>query len=162
MRIIQSVIIHDAIGRPKILLDQIREGLGILGFGAAMKKFPNIFQELFVHGDVRLNGIDIVNLLHYPASMSAEETATQTYLKEFLVVADEGTLENFLIFTTGAPCLPNFGTGIIGVKFDNISAIFASTCLQNVTFPNSFPDETTFSSSLSSVINTDSKSFNCI
>lgn len=162
MRVIQGIIIHDAVGRPKIVLDQLREGLGTLGFGEQMKKFPEVFQKLFVHEDVELDGAGVVDALDFPASMSADETATHTYLKEFLMNANQKTLENFLIFSTGAPCLPNFGLGRIGVKFDNVSSIFASTCLQNVTFPKCFPDEGTFSSSLEAVVNTVTKSFNCV
>ncbi|KAK3742388.1 hypothetical protein QZH41_012021 [Actinostola sp. cb2023] len=47
MRVIQSLIVHDVIGRPKIVLDQLVEGLKTLGFQAKMKEYPELFQELF-------------------------------------------------------------------------------------------------------------------
>jgi len=48
MTVIQSLIIHDAIGKRKILLDQLREGLKTLDFGLRMSARPDLFKELFV------------------------------------------------------------------------------------------------------------------
>lgn len=61
MSVIQSIIIHDVIGRPKMVLDQLRDGLGTLGFGEQMKKFPELFQKLFVPTDTELTGADVLN-----------------------------------------------------------------------------------------------------
>ena len=47
MVVIQGIIIHDVISRPKIVLDQVREGLSVLGFCDKMKEYPEFF-ELFV------------------------------------------------------------------------------------------------------------------
>ena len=144
------------------LRERLSEGLGILGFGEQMKRYPCFFDELFVHGGDSLSGVDVIKLLEFPASMSADETSTQTNLEDFLMIVDKEDVENFLIFVTGAPRLPNFGMGKSKVKFDNTTAIFSSTCLESVTFPRSFPDKEAFISSLNSVINTVTKSFNCI
>lgn len=48
MRVTQAVMIHDIIGKPKSVLDQLREGFATLGFGAAMLKHPDMFEELFL------------------------------------------------------------------------------------------------------------------
>lgn len=48
MIVLQGVIVHDVLGCPKIVLAQIREGMQILSFGAKMKQYPELFQELFV------------------------------------------------------------------------------------------------------------------
>lgn len=162
MKVIQSIIIHDAIGRPKIVLDQLREGLAILGFGAEMQKSPDIFQPLFVlHDHDPFKGSDVIRILKFP-TMNDEETTIKSYLLEFLTKAGNSDLKNFLIFATGAPVLPEFGLGHIGIKFDSIESIFASTCLKEITFPKSFPDEETFFSSIIAVINTEARSFNCV
>ena len=50
MMVIQSFIIHDSIGKPNIVLDQLHEGLSTLDFQEKMKKFPTLFEELFVSG----------------------------------------------------------------------------------------------------------------
>jgi len=162
MSVIQSIIIHDVIARPKIVLDQLRDGLGTLGFGEQMKKFPELFQKLFVPTDTELTGADVINVLKFPASLSEERTTTKQHLREYLQTAKAKTLQNFLIFATGSPCLPNFGLGKIGVEFDNVPSIYASTCLQKVTLPKSFPDKATFMASMDAAINTVSRSFNCV
>ena len=48
MRVIQGLIVHDVIGRPKIILDQLAEGLNTLGFRTAMKEYPELLEALFV------------------------------------------------------------------------------------------------------------------
>ena len=48
MRVIQGIIIYDVISRPKIALDQLREGLAVFGFHAKMTKYPDMFEKLFV------------------------------------------------------------------------------------------------------------------
>ena len=163
MAMVQSIIIHDVIGRLKIILGQLRDGLGTLGFGAQMSEFPELFESLFVATNTNLGSDAIINALDFPASVTAEEEATKNYLIQFLRKAESiKTLKEFLVFTTGAPCLPDFGLGRIGVKFEPVPTIFASTCLRNVTLPPSFPDEGTFSLALEAVMSTSSKSCNCI
>ena len=162
MSVIQSIIIHDVIGRPKIVLDQLRDGLGALGFGARMKDFPDLFQKLFVPGETELKSADVINVLNFPASLSEEEETTKNHLLGFLQKAEAKILQDFLVFTTGAPCLPNFGLGKIDVKFDSDPSIFASTCLQSLTLPKSFPDEATFALTMKATISSASISFNCV
>lgn len=162
MRVIQGIILHDVIGRPKIVLDQLREGFATLGFGEKMAQFPKLFQKLFVPSETTLTGQDIINVIDFPASMNEPKTITHNYLKEFLLQSSLGTLQQFLAFATGATCLPEFGLGRIDIKFDDVPSIFGSTRLLNVTFAQTFPDATTFSSSLHAVINHNGKSFNCI
>ena len=43
MRVIQGIIIHDVISWPKIVLDQLGEGLAVLGFHAKMAEYPEMF-----------------------------------------------------------------------------------------------------------------------
>ena len=162
MSVIQSIIIHDVIGRPKIVLDQLRDGLGTLGFGAQMKDYPDLFQKLFAPGDTELRSVEVINVLNFPASVSEEQATTKNHLLGFLQKAEGKILHDFLVFTTGAPCLPNFGLGKIDVKFDSDPSIFASTCLKSLTLPNSFPDEATFASSMKAIISSESVSFNCV
>ena len=56
-------------GKPKIVLDQLKEGLSTWGFGKDMKKYPDIFKPLFVHGEVQLSSADVVKAFRFPASV---------------------------------------------------------------------------------------------
>ena len=164
MRVTQAVMIHDIIGKPKIVLDQLREGLAALGFGAAMLKHPDIFEDLFVCDHNILDGGLIINSLQFPTIMTSDETSTHYYLIEYLLAGSQETLKRFLIFATGLPVLPGFGLGKIEVKFYDDTAIFASTCQQSLTLPKKFPDKSMFNCSMDGVINSvaGTKSFNCV
>ena len=162
MIVLQGIIVHDVLGRPKILLDQIREGMQILSFGAKMKQYRELFQELFVPHDKECSHTDVIKVLEFLQTMTADETSIQGYLIEFLQTASKETLTQFLVFTTGTPRLPNFGRGNIEVKFDNVTSIFASTCLKAITFPQAFPNQETFASSIEAVLTSKTKSFNCV
>ena len=95
MSVIQSIIIHDATGRSKIVLDQIRDDPGTLGLGAWMKDFPDLFQKLFVPGDTELRSADVINVLNFPASLSEEEATTKNHLLGFLQKAEAKILQDF-------------------------------------------------------------------
>ena len=51
MRVIRNLIVHDAIAKSKMVLDQLREGLKTLGFGRRMELYPDLIKDLFVAGD---------------------------------------------------------------------------------------------------------------
>lgn len=163
MRVIQGIIIHDVISRPKIVLDQLREGLAVLGFRAKMTEYPDMFEKLFVpSSDTMLSATQLVDALQFPTEMSEEDKTIANYLKQYLHKADIHMLKSFVLFVTGSTCLPNFGLSKIKVKFDNVSSIFASTCLLSLTLPNHFESEESFSALLSAVIGSVRKSFNCV
>ena len=119
-------------------------------------------KELFVPNEKELSGIGLIAILDFPTVMDEDETTTRSYLKEFLQDAPQEILKHFLTFATGSPCLPNFGLGRIGIKFENVTSIYASTCLQKVTFPKIFPNKSTFSACLEAIFPAAGKSFNCV
>lgn len=164
MRVIQGMIIHDVISRPKIVLDQLGEGLAVLGFRAKMREYPEMFEELFVPSDKsRLTSTQLVDMLEFPAEICENDRIVANYLKQFLHNAEVEMLENFVFFATGSTSLPTFGLAKIKIKFDNTPSIFASTCLLSLTLPNHFESEEAFSSSLKAVIASSArKSFNCV
>lgn len=162
MRTIQNLIVHYSIGKRKIVLHQLREGMKILGFADAMKKHPELYKVLFVAGEAELQNSKVTTKLDFPVELSAEEETTKGYLLQFISEASENDLKSFLTFATGAPKLPLFGLGNIKVDFSDRDGIFSSTCLFHVTFPRSFPDQATFSSSLLGVCENSGKAFSTV
>ena len=73
-------MIHDIIGKPKIVLDQLREGLATLGFGTEMLQHPEEFEELFVHDNNVLESGSIIGSLQFPTVLSSDESTTHDYL----------------------------------------------------------------------------------
>lgn len=162
MRVIQGIIIHDVISRPKIVLDQLRERLNVLGFGAKMAEYPELFEKLFVpNSESTLSATRVVDLLQFPANMSEADTTVANYLTQFVQKADIQVLKKFLFFVTGSTCMP-YGLSKINVKFDNVPSIFASACLLSLTLPNQFESEENLDASLNAVIASTGKSFNCV
>lgn len=123
MRVIRSLIVHDTVDKPKILLDQLREGLQTLGFGSRMQLYPEIFKELFVEGEKQLQGSDVKDILMFPSEASDEQKTILEYMSEFIVAATPMVLKTFLIFSTGAPCLPDYGLRRIRIEFDDCAVI---------------------------------------
>ena len=162
MRVIQSLIVHDATGKPKILLDQLREGLQTLGFGSRMQVYPELFKELFVAGEKEMKGSDIKEILMFPSEMSDAEKTIMEHVTEFIVGATPDILKAFLTFATGAPCLPEFGLGRIRIEFEDAGSVFSSTCTKNVTLPRSFPDKDTFLAALQAVCDNSGEAFTSI
>lgn len=162
MRVIQGIIIHDVISLPKIVLDQLREGLNVLGFGAKMAEYPELFEKLFVpNSESTLSATRVVDLLQFPANMSEADTTVANYLTQFVQKADIQVLKKFLFFVTGSTCMP-YGLSKINVKFDHVPSIFASACLLSLTLPNQFESEENLDASLNAVIASTGKSFNCV
>ena len=93
MRIIQLLIIHDVIGRRKIVLDQIGEGLNTLGFTNKMKEHPEKFQPLFVlSSESEVKASTVVDILLFPEVMSVEESEVANNLQQFLLSTDTSHL----------------------------------------------------------------------
>ncbi|XP_068760002.1 G2/M phase-specific E3 ubiquitin-protein ligase-like [Montipora capricornis] len=159
MRVIRNLIVHDAIAKPKMVLDQLREGLKTLGFGKRMELYPDIFRELFVAGDKEVTAEGIKGQLQFPSNLSPKEEIVKEYMLQFLSDAGIDELKAFLAFAVSSPCLPQFGLGIITVELDDTESIFSSTCSVRVTLPRSFPDQVTFSSSLKAVFESSGKAF---
>lgn len=156
------MIVHDAIGKPKIVLDQLREGLQTLGFGDRLKQHHEIFQELFVAGNKEIKGDQVKMILAFPADMSDDEKKTKLFLEEFIASATPQALKEFLTFATGAPCLPEFGLGTITIEFSDVPSVFASTCLKKLTFPKKFPDKDMFAAAVQAVCNNAGKAFTSV
>ena len=130
-----------------------------------MLKHPEMFEELFVCDHDIFDRELIINSLQFPTVMTSNETTTHYYyLIEFLLAGSQETLKRFSVFATGLPVLPGFGLGKIEVKFDDGTAIFSSTCVQSLSLPRKFPDQSMFNCSTVVVINsvTGTKSFNCL
>lgn len=162
MSIIQSLIVHDSIGKRKIVLDQIREGLQTLGFGSRMSANPDIFEELFVPCN-NISSESVKQILTFPTNLRESEESVREYTLHYIEsVATSKDLKDFLIFATGAPCLPEYGLGKIKIEFSNDTSIFSSICLNKITFPQEFPDRETFIGAIRAVCDNAGKAFTSV
>ena len=137
MDIIQNLIIHDVIGWRKIALDQLANGLEVLGFRDEMKQHIDHFEELFF-GKEKLTATNVLNTLSFQDKLNADEEKTKQFLLWYLENSSNEQLKNFLVLSTGAPVILVFRTGKIEINFDTTTSIFASTCMKSVTIPKGF------------------------
>ena len=137
MDITQNLIIHDVIGWRKIALDQLANGLEVLGFRDEMKQHIDHFEELFF-GKEKLTATNVLNTLSFQDKLNADEEKTKQFLLWYLENSSNEQLKNFLVLSTGAPVILVFRTGKIEINFDTTTSIFASTCMKSVTIPKGF------------------------
>ena len=60
----QNLIVHDILGKPKILYDQIRKGLKNLGVLDQLEKNPDLFSELFLTKE-KLTSEEVMKVMKY-------------------------------------------------------------------------------------------------
>ena len=96
MRVIRNLIVHDAIARPKMVLDQLREGLKTLGFGRRMELYPDVFNELLVAGDKEVTADDIKSQLQFPSDLSQNDANIREHVLQFLKDASVEHLKSCL------------------------------------------------------------------
>ena len=81
------------------MLDQLKEGLAVLGFGSLLERFPDVFEKLFVFfPDSSSPSVDnLLALLKPPVDMNAEQASTFLFLQEYVRQLDkEGMYSYFL------------------------------------------------------------------
>ena len=161
MDIIQNLIIHNVIDRRKIALDQLANGLEILGFRDDMKQHIDHVEELFVVKE-KLTATNVLNTLGFQDKLNADEEKTKQFLLGYLENSSDEQLKIFLVLSTGAPVILVFRTGKIEINFDTTTSIFAWTCLKSVTIPKDFPDKEKFEYCFEAVLTNAAKKFNCI
>ena len=161
MDIIQNLIIHNVIDRRKIALDQLANGLEILGFRDEMKQHIDYFEELFVVKE-KLTATNVLNILSFQDKHNVDEEKTKQFLLGYLENSSNEQLKNFLVLSTGAPVILVFRTGKIEINFDTTTSIFASTCMNSVIIPKDFSDKEIFEYCFEAVLTNAPKKFNCV
>lgn len=82
-----------------------------------MKKFPDLFQQLFVPGEAELKGAHVITLLNFPPSLSEEETTKKGNLlvacpsMSFCRKQRQKCYRSFLFSQQGHPVYPTLGMG---------------------------------------------------
>lgn len=127
----QSVILHDVIGKRVAALQQIRKGFKILGFLDVLAENPQLFEIFFIHNEKALSSDLLIEKLKFDESKEVSK-GTHDFLIKYLAESCSEQLEKFLVFTTGCRALPQ---GKIDVKYTDGSSFFASTCLFELHVP---------------------------
>ena len=154
----QSVILHDVIGKRVAALQQIRKGLNILGFLDVLTENPQLFEVFFIHDEKALSSDLLIEKLKFDESKELNK-GTHNFLIKFLLESCCDNLEKFLVFTTGCRALPQ---GKIVVKYTAGSSFFASTCLFELHVPTGIQDYAYFKICLDSMLLGSGKAFTSV
>ncbi|XP_046879941.1 G2/M phase-specific E3 ubiquitin-protein ligase-like [Hypomesus transpacificus] len=99
-------------------VEQFKEGLECLSLLPIATRHPTLFREVFMHVEKPLLARDLASLFVpelSPAGSNkrAAESRTICFWRDWLLEVEEGsaelTLEQILIFTSGASAIPRFG-----------------------------------------------------
>ena len=71
------------------MIDQIGEGLKVLGFKKLLVSFPDDMEHLFVGGTLAPANQDLVEMLQAPDVMSESQGTTFRLLQEYILELDE-------------------------------------------------------------------------
>lgn len=161
MQVIQDFIIHDAVGKRKMVLDQFKEGLESLNFLKRMAIHPELFKKLFVPGD-GIGAEDLIKVLDFPNNLTNDESNIADFLKDFVRSTSEEKRKDLVVFATGAPTLPDFGLSKIMIDFSDDMSIFSSTCSKKITFPRFFPNKETFFAAIDAASSNGGRAFTSV
>ena len=99
MKVIQNLIIHDAISKCKVVLDQLREGFQTSGSGDGMRVYPDLFEELFVAGK-NITCSKVKECSVFPVELHGEESRVKWHFADYLKTAASDKIRALLTFAT--------------------------------------------------------------
>lgn len=147
---------HEVISKRTSALNQLRDGLKILGVLEVIENNPSLCLPLFTYETDSLTAEKVGNVLRFDDSCSNEMIQ---YVLKYLTLYQEKDIEKFVKFVTGATILP----ATIHVKVDDKSdGVFASTCSNEITLPKNIEQFEKLRELLDTIIMTGGKSFTTV
>ena len=145
-------MLHDTILKHKVILDQLRSGLSILGFKRELVEAPAKFEHFFVHNSDEVSPAFVTSLLTPPVTHDAQVKNVMQMLYSFIQNSSADDLFDFLSFTNGSrSSTAIFVPASIAVLGGNTEAIFASTCPLELKLPYGFASYSEFESSMRAI-----------
>ena len=149
MSIVQAVLTHIVLTKRKVVLDQFREGLKLLGVLDQITAHPKLYEKLFSAVN-EYNATDVLD------KVSLGNNHLVTYFERYISGKGSEGLRKFIIFCSGGYVLP---TKPIKVGFYFRESFFVSTCSLKLDCPNAFTSFEEFENAFDAAIHT---SFNVV
>lgn len=148
----QYLVSHDVFTKRKVLFDQLRKGLRLLGVAQEMSKYPAVYKPFFVPHC--LTAVDVIETLRF--EKDGNHLVSKNLVK-FLTESDSATLEKFTMFTMASKViLPATKLTVLVTEEDGFSAL---TCFSKFKMPESLLDYEEFKLQLNSAMVSGKKSF---
>ena len=145
--VMQSLMLYNILIKKKVILDQFRRGLSILGFLKEMEKNPHLFEQCFIKKD-DISTDSVTNCLYFTPTEDNNARRVFQMLLNFIKNCNNEHLCDFLKFITGSSSLPRR----IKVSCGITDSIYASTCLMALTLPSNFESYATFEAAMRCVV----------
>ena len=136
---------YEVISKRTSALNQLRDGLKVLGVLEVIENNPELCAPLFIYDADSITSARVKSVLRFE---SCTNEFTQHFLR-YITSCEKNNLENFIKFVTGASVLP---TTIIVKVLDGSDGVFASTCSKEITLPKNITDYTKLCELLDTVI----------
>ena len=148
MSIVQAVLTHIVLTKRKVVLDQFREGLKLLGVLDQITAHPKLYEKLFV----AVNEYDATDFLDKISFVNPDgNNHLVTYFERYIRGKGFEDLRKFIIFCCGGYVLP---TKPIKVGFYFRESFFVSTCSFKLDCPNAFTSFEEFENAFEAAIHT--------
>ena len=92
LSVVQSLVIHESLIKHKVVLDQFRKGLTLLGLLEEIEKEPRKFEHLFVHQKGQIHKEFVQSLIRLPDSTNPSIVNVTQMLLSFISSANEDVL----------------------------------------------------------------------
>ena len=133
-KVIQGIIMYEVIAKQKVALDQLRDGLKILGILDEMQRFPQLFECAFIYKNVELTSEIVNDCFKYADALS--EQNVKSMVTRFIEESSSIRLTEFLQYCTRSKSIPLVSDFQIKVKFHREGHFHSSTCTFTLTMPH--------------------------
>ncbi len=161
-KVIQGIIMYEVIAKRKVALDQLRDGLKILGILDEMQRFPQLFECAFIYKNVELTSEIVNDCLRYADALSEQEQNVKSMVTRFIEESSSIRLTEFLQYCTGSKSIPLVIGFQIKVKFHGEGYFHSSTCTFTLTLPHDVTSYGLLEAALNAVISTSGKLFTSV
>ena len=157
-RVIQGILMYEITAKRKVALDQLRNGLKILGVLDEMQRYPQLFERAFTHNKPDLTSESVNDYLKFPADLTEQENV-KCMMKRFIDESESDRLTQFMQYCTGSKSIPLVHNFQIQIKFESEGYFHSSTCTFTLTIPNNIVSYGLLETALNSVIANSGKIF---
>ena len=103
--LVATLLLHEIIWKRESALNQLTQGLKVLGVLEAIQKYPDHFRPMFVHPEVPLTGAQLKDHLYFlQCESNNQERARDFFLKyidsDAIIVCGEGIVHDFIMINS--------------------------------------------------------------
>ena len=157
--VIQGILMYEIIAKRKVALDQLCNGLKILGILDEMQRYPQLFECAFTRNKSDLTSERVNDYLKFPADLTEQEENVKCMMKRFIDESESDRLTQFVQYCTGSKSIPLVHNFQIQIKFESEGYFHSSTCTFTLTIPNNIVSYGLLETALNSVIANSGKIF---